>query len=138
MAFNVGKFVKSTAKSAANRMLNDIVTSATSKLPLNTSLAARSTIDSLFNVGASFESISAFATQRTDSLINDNAETFFALAGKDPARAAAADIERLRHGGLDQNTNYFLEEVNPSTKIKRKKREAVGAIQSTDTFVRLP
>jgi hypothetical protein len=138
MAFNVGKFVKAAGKTAANRMLNDVVTSATSKLPLSTSLAARSTIDSLFNVGASYESISAFATQRTDSLINDNAEMYFALAGKDPARAAAADIERLRHSGIDQNTNYFIEEINPSTKIRNKKREASGAIHTTQPFVELP
>lgn len=128
MAFNVGKFVKSTAKSAANRMLDEVVSAVTSKLPISTSLSAKSTVNSLFNVGASFDSISAFASQKTDSLISGGAEKYFALAGKDPARTAAADIENLRHSGLDKNVSFFLNEVNPSTKIKLKKQEAAGAV----------
>lgn len=132
MAFNVGKFVKSATKSIGSRMLEDVITAASSKLPLNTVLAARSTADSLFNVGASYDSISAFATQRTDSLIRDGAETYFALAGRDPARASAADIEDLRRAGNNKDINYFLNEVNPSTKIKMKKRE------TTEAFVSLP
>lgn len=127
MAFNVGKFVKSAAKSVGSRMLEDVITAASSKLPLNTVLAARSTADSLFNVGASYESISAFATLRTDALIRDNAEEYFALAGKDPARSSASDITSLRRGGVDKDTSYFLNEVNPSTKIKGKKQEMSGA-----------
>lgn len=132
MAFNVGKFVKSAAKSVGSRMLEDVITAASSKLPLNTVLAARSTATSLFNVGASYESISAFSTQKTDALIRDGAETYFALAGKDPARASSADVESLRRNGINSDTNYFLNEVNPSTKIKMKKKE------TTDTFVELP
>lgn len=131
MAFNVGKFVKSAAKSIGSRMLEDIVTAASSKLPLNTVLAARSTADSLFNIGASYESISAFSTQKTDSLIRDNAETYFALAGKDPARASAAGITDLRRGAVNSDTNFHLNEINPTTKIRGKKRE------SSDAFVDL-
>lgn len=132
MAFNVGKFVKSAAKSVGSRMLEDVITAASSKLPLNTVVAARSTAASLFNVGASYESISAFSTQKTDALIRDGAETYFAIAGKDPAQASSADVEALRRGGINRDTNYFLNEINPVTKIRMKKKE------NTDTFVELP
>lgn len=128
MAFNVGRFIKAAGKSVGSRLLDPVVTSASSGLPQGTVLAAKSTTDSLFNVGASFESISAFSTQRTDSLINDGADVFFALGGKDPARTAAADIERLRHSGFDNSASYFLNEINPSTKIRNKKRDASGVV----------
>lgn len=127
MAFNVGKFVKSAAKNVANRVLDDVVSSATSKLPNSLQSTARSTADSLFNVGASFESVSAFATQRTDSIINQGGDIFFALAGKDPARAAAVDIAKRRRGNTE-DLSTFVEEVNPSTKIAMKKREQAAAI----------
>lgn len=127
MAFNVGKFVKSSAKNVANRVLDDVVSAATSKLPLSFQSSARSTADSLFNVGASFESVSAFATQRTDSIINQGADVFFALAGKDPARAAAVDIAKRRRSNIDDADTY-IQEINPSTKIAAKKREQAAAI----------
>lgn len=123
MAFNVGKFVKSTGKAIGSRVLDDVVSSAVSKLPQSTVSAARSTAESLFNIGASYESISAFATQKTDSLVNESAEAYYALAGKDPARAAASDIKSRRRANLD-SIDIILEESNPSTKIARKKSDA--------------
>jgi hypothetical protein len=123
MAFNVGKFVKNTAKSAGDRILGDIISSATSGMPINLISSAKSTAESLFNVGASYESISSFASQKTDSLVNQGSDFFYALAGKDPARASAADIKQRRRANID-NINTYLSEVNPSTKIKAKRREA--------------
>lgn len=123
MAFNVGKYVKGTAKAIGNRVLDDVVSSAASKLPQSTVSAARSTAESLFNIGASYESISAFATQKTDSLVNESAEVYYALAGKDPVRAAASDIKSRRRANLDR-VDIILEESNPTTKIARRKSDA--------------
>ncbi len=122
MAFNVGKFVKNTAKSAGDRILGDIISSATSGMPINLISSAKSTAESLFNVGASYESISSFASQKTDSLVNQGSDFFYALAGKDPARASAADIKQRRRVNLD-SIDTFLDEINPSTKIKSKRKE---------------
>jgi len=138
MAFNVGRFVKSSAKSVSNRILQDVITAASSKLPLNTVIASRSTAESLFNVGASYQSISAFATQRTDALVRDNAEEYFALAGKDPARASASDIASLRREGIDRDTARHLNEINPTTKIRMKKREASEAYIDLSPKIDLP
>jgi hypothetical protein len=138
MAFNVGKFVKSSAKSVGNRILQDVITAASSKLPLNTVIASRSTAESLFNVGASYQSISAFATQRTDALVRDNAEEYFALAGKDPARASASDVASVRRDGINRDTARHLNEINPTTKIRMKKREASEAYMDLTPKVDLP
>ena len=123
MAFNIGKFVKSAAKTVGNKLLDDIVSSVTSQLPMNISSSARSTAETLFNVGASFDSISAFAAQKADSIVNQKAEVFYGLAGKDPARVASADLKKLRSRAVE-DTNQFLTDVNPSTKIASKKRDA--------------
>ena len=129
MAFNVGKFVKSASKSAVGSALDDIVGAATSKLPMGLISSAQSTVDSLFNVGASFESISAFATRKTDSIVNQNADVYFALAGKDPVKTAAADIARLRRANTD-DVKKHLSSINPTTAINAKKREAAAIIDA--------
>jgi predicted TIM-barrel enzyme len=123
MAFNVGKFVKSAAKTVGNKMLGDLVSSVTSQLPMSTVSSAKSTAETLFNVGASFDSISAFAAKKTDSLVNQKAEVFYGLAGKDPSRVASADLKKLRSRAVE-DVNQFINDINPSTKIAAKKKDA--------------
>jgi len=122
MAFNVGNFVKNTAKSAGDRILNDIVSKATSGMPINLISSAKSTAESLFNVGASYESISSFASDKTDSIVNQGSDFFYALAGKDPARVSASDLKQRRRANLD-NIDTYLAEINPNTKIKSKRKQ---------------
>lgn len=127
MAFNVGNFIKSAAKTVGNKMLDNIVSSVTSQLPMNITSSARSTAESLFNVGASFDSISAFAAKKTDSLVNQKAEVYYGLAGKDPSRVASADLKKLRSRATE-DTNQFLNDINPSTKIASKKKKNASII----------
>ena len=130
MAFNVGKFVKSAGKSIGNKMLDNLVSSVTSQLPMNITSSAKSTADSLFNVGASFDSISAFAAQKADTLVNQKAEVFYGLAGKDPARVASADLKKLRSKAVE-DVNQYLQDINPSTKIASKKKDASIIMDAT-------
>lgn len=121
MAFNIGKFVKRAGKSVANRVLDEVLDRTTSQLTQSTETAAKSLSGSLFNVGASFDSVSAFASKRTDSLVSKNADIYFALAGRDPVRAAAAEIEQLRRGPASE-ADIYINELNPATKIALAKR----------------
>lgn len=123
MAFNVGKFVKSSVKTVGNKMLDNLVSSVTSQLPMSVTSSAKSTAESLFNVGASFDSISAFAAQKADTLVNQKAEVFYGLAGKDPSRVASADLKKLRSRAVD-DVGQYLNEVNPATKIASKKKDS--------------
>lgn len=120
MAFNPSNFIKSTAKSAGDKILNEIVNNSTTGMPTSVISSAKSITESLFNVGASFESISSFASQKTDSIVNQGSDHYYALTGKDPARAAAVDIAKRRRANIDDTSSY-LEQINPATKIKSKR-----------------
>lgn len=132
MSFNPQSFVKNTAKTVADRIIGDAVSKATNGLPLSLLSSAASTAESLFNAGASFESISALTSQKTDSLINSGSDVYYALAGKDPARASAAEIKSRRTGGGSEDTSFYLNNINPTTAINNKRaRDAeviMGAI----------
>lgn len=127
MGFNANSFVKSATKTVKQRITSAVVNTITSKLPLNLLSSASSTADSLFNAGASFDSISALTSQKTDSLINKGSTVFYALAGKDPSRISSADLIKLRTSG-NQDASFHIKNINPSTVIKNKRKQAGEAI----------
>jgi hypothetical protein len=115
MSFNVGSFVQDTVKSAVTKTVDGIVNKITSGIVGEISGLASSLSQSLFDVGNSYDSISAVASLKVDTSISKNASDYFALAGKSPGRAAAADISALRHGGDDAKA--FFTSINPDAKI---------------------
>lgn len=127
MAFNVDRFVKNTAKTVGQRIVNDVVTRATSGLPMNILSSASSTAQSLFNAGASFESISSLTSQRTDSLVNKGADVYYALAGKDPARVSSVVLRELRSVGSD-TASFHVNNINPSSAISAKRKRDAEVI----------
>lgn len=122
MAFNVGNFVKNTAQSAVDKLVNNVVGQITSGLPMASQLLASSSAQTLFNIGASYESVQALTSQKTDSIISGGAAEFFALAGKDITKAASINVSKLRRSALE-DINTFLNDINPATKIANKKRK---------------
>lgn len=129
MAFSADKFVKNTAKSAAEKIVSDVVSKTVSGLPMSSKLIASSTAESLFNIGASYESIQALSAQKTDAIISGAANDFFALAGKAVGRVAGANISKLRRSG-NEDINQFLDKINPATKIKNSKKSNTPEIIS--------
>lgn len=121
MAFNVGKFVKNQAKSAVKRIIDDIVGKSSSGLPRSSELIANSTAQSLFNIGASYESVSAFATSKTDGIVSGGDPHYAAVAGKDAAKKAGnSSAAQSRTAGSD-DLNTYIDKVNPQTAIATKK-----------------
>lgn len=123
MAFDATQFVKDTAKSAAEKLVGDVVGSIIGGLPMSAKLVASSAAQSLFNVGASYESIQAFASKKTDSIISGADDAFFAFAGKTPSRVAGASLSKLRRQA-NEDINQFLDKINPATKIASKKKDS--------------
>ena len=121
MAFNVGNFVKDTAKSAVNKLVDDAVGKISSGLPMNTKLIADSAAKSLFNIGASYESVQALAAAKTDNIISGGADEFFALAGKAVNRTGGVNLKDLRRLG-EESLNSYLRNINPTTKIASKRK----------------
>jgi hypothetical protein len=118
MAFNVGDFVKGTAKSALNKLVDNVVGNVVSGLPMNSKLAAKSTAESLINAGASYTQVEAMSALKVDNITSGAAPEFFAIAGKDVSRASAA-IGALRHNS--DSTDSYLNNVNPETKMAKRR-----------------
>lgn len=120
MAFNVSNFVKSTSKTLAGRVVDNATTTAISGGARNAQLIAKSTAQSLFNIGASFDSVEAFSTQKTDTILSGASNEYFAIAGKSPSRVAASGLPALRRTGTE-TTNIYLNDINPQTKVANAK-----------------
>ena len=129
MAFSVDSYVKDTSKSAAAKIVGDVVNKTISGLPMSTKLIASSAAQTLFNVGASYESIQALSAQKTDALISGASNDFFALAGKAASRVAGANVSKLRRTATE-DINQFLSKINPATKINKKKASSSPEIIS--------
>jgi hypothetical protein len=121
MAFNASNFTKNTSKSAVEKLVDNVLSKVTSGLPMSAQLTTDSTAKTLFNIGASYESVEAFASRKTDSIISGAADEFFAIAGKAVNRASGAPITQLRRSS-DESVNSYLENVNPTTKITSKRK----------------
>jgi hypothetical protein len=121
MSFNAGNFIKSTAKSVVNRLVDDIVNKAISGLPQNSKLLASSTAEALLKTGSSFKNIEAFSANRTKEVASNSADEFYVLAGKSTSRVAAGSLSKLRRAGQDKDVQGFLQNINPATKINSKK-----------------
>lgn len=121
MAFNVGKFIKSQAKSAVGRLVGDVVGGVVSGLPKNSQLVATSTAQTLFNIGASYNSVSAFAASKTDGIVSGGDPYYAVAAGKDVAKKTGNQtVATARTAGTD-DINTYVDKLNPQTAIAKKK-----------------
>ena len=121
MAFNVSSFVKSTSKSISGRIVDNATTNAIAGSSRNAQLIAKTTAQTLFNIGASFDSVEAFSTQKTDTILSNSSDEYFALAGKSPSRVAASGLEALRRTN-NETAQTYIDGINPQTKIANAKR----------------
>ena len=122
MAFNVKDFIKDDVKAPIERILDTITRAASNGKPNSAKGVAESTAKSFFDVAASFESISAFSSAKTDSIVAGDGDEYYAFAGKNSQRASRADLSRLRRLSTE-DTNSYLVNVNPATKIGAVKKD---------------
>ena len=120
MAFNVGNFVKSSAKSAVTKMVDDVVRGVAAGLPSNVTAISGNIAQSLVNTGSTFRTVDAMSSLKTDSIISGAAEEFFALSGNSLDRGSGVNISSIRNVG-SESLNNILKNVNPETKIAGKK-----------------
>lgn len=125
MAFNVKDFVKDSVKSPVERILDKVVSFASNGQPNGTKSIAQSTAKSFFDVAASYESVSAFSSTKTDNIVSGASDEFYALAGKNSERTSKVDLNRLRRISNEDTTSY-LNNINPATKI--------GAVKKNNTI----
>ena len=116
MGFDVGSFIKDSAKSILGSAVDNIIGNVVSNLASNSRLPAKNVAESMFNIGASYQSVSAFAALKTDGIISGASNEFYALSGKDPNRTNQAKISDLRNTSTTDKLSY-LKNINPPTKI---------------------
>lgn len=127
MGFNVGKYVKDSAKSAGDRIVDRTVNQVSQGKKGSIGSLIVSLTKSLFSIGNSYDSVKAISAVTTDNIVSRGSAEYSALARRDPARsAAAANVERSRISGGD-DTHYWKDR-NPATKIGMKDEAAA------DTF----
>jgi len=129
MSFNPLSFVKSNSLSPVGRMVNSVVSSIVGGLPINTSTIARNTAESFFNIGASFDSVSALTANKTDALVSGARPEFFAIAGRVSSRISEANLVTGRQAS-GVSTSQYIRDVNPSTKIRLAREEAASISES--------
>lgn len=123
MSFNAGNYIKNSAKSAKDRIVDRTVNQVTQGKKGSVGSLVISLTKSLFNIGNSYDSVKAISAVATDNIVNRGAAEYSALARRDPGRSAAAgSIDRNRLPGNDGGNEYWTER-NPATKIAMKNDE---------------
>lgn len=116
MAFNVSDYVKAARKPFTRRITDPVVSNAARGHNSGASLIAQTTADALLTTaGASVDNIRSTANITTDSAMSSVGDTFYAIAGANPARATRASLTKSRFGRM--STNEFLNASDPATRI---------------------
>jgi len=121
MAFNSSNYIKDADKPFTNRITDPIVKTATYGMPAGSTSIAESTVDTMLTAGATAAAAAQLATSRTDSAIAGGDDEYYAIAGKDPTRAARISLQKLRRNYI--TTKEFINNVNPQTKIAAYKSD---------------
>jgi hypothetical protein len=122
MAFNSSNYIKDADKPFTNRITDPIVKTTTYGMPSSSSSIAESTADSMLTAGAAAATAAQVAAARTDNAIAGGDDEYYAIAGKDPTRAARVSLQKLRRGG-NITAKDFVNRVNPQTKIAAYKSD---------------
>jgi uracil phosphoribosyltransferase len=115
MAFNSSNYIKDADKTFTGRITDPIVKSASYGMPAGATNIASSTADTMLASGSTAAAAAQLATARTDSAISGGDDEYYAIAGKDPTRAARVSLQKLRRKNI--SAKDFINNVNPQTKI---------------------
>ena len=129
MAFNVGAYIKNTAKTALNILKDGIVNQSTVGLNKYSITSASSTAESLIATGASYATSAAIAAQTCDATGSRSDSAYYAFAGRDVTKTASSDLSKQRHTG-SEDVNSLLQNVVPGTKIAQKKSDKAESIMA--------
>lgn len=121
MAFNSSNYIKDADKPFTNRIIDPIVKSTTYGMPAGTTSIAEATADTMLTSGSTAAAAAQLAAARTDSAIAGGDDEYYAIAGKDPTRAARVSLQKLRRNNI--STKDFINTINPQTRIAAYKSD---------------
>lgn len=79
----------------------------------------------MFDIGASYDSVQAIASLKTDNVVSKGAADYYALAGKAPGRASASSISAGRRASMNKAS---FTTSNPNIKISDAEKKAAATI----------
>lgn len=94
MSFNVGNFRNNSVKSPVQKVVDRVVGQVAEGIHSSVSSVASSFSQQLFNIGQSYDSISAVSSLKVDSIVSGGSNDYSGFAGKCVERAVASG-----HGG---------------------------------------
>lgn len=116
MAFNVNDYIKPVAKPFTNRIIDPVVSSASTGYNTGTKSIAQSTASNMLTTaGASYKSVVTTATSTTDNAVSEVADAFYAVAGANVQRATRQSLVDSRFGRM--SATDFLNASDPLTRI---------------------
>lgn len=114
MAFNASDFVKSSAKSASQKIVDSSISSLTRGLPTSTKSIAGAASGSLLAGGSTNQSIGDLTRNVVNTTVTGAAAEFFTQASSRISGSVASQRNTV-------GVNDYLLDVNPSTKIGSRK-----------------
>lgn len=122
MAFNVNDYIKPASKPFANRIVDPIISQAvTGRSNSSRSVATQSASSLLTNAGVSQGSIDFLSTNTTTGAVSEVADSYYAIAGSNPARATRASLLQSRFGRM--STSDYLSNSDPATRIAKSQKQ---------------
>ena len=126
MAFNVNDYIKPVAKPFTNRIIDPVVSSASTGYNTGTkSIASTSASSMLTTAGTSYKNVIATATNTTDNAVSEVADAFYAAAAANIQRATRQSLTDSRSGRM--TTADYLNSSDPITRIGAARKS--GAVE---------
>jgi len=88
--------MNSASKTPLQKLVDGVVNSVTSGLQQSVSSVTQDISQTLFNSGASYESVAAISALKADSVVAAGAKDYYLATGTSPERASASDISSQR------------------------------------------
>jgi hypothetical protein len=122
MAFDVNRYKKSSNLSPAGRIVSGVVKNVMTNRRDSAVPIIQRAAEEYLAAGASKDNVSGLAANRANYAIAMNSSVNADVSGDTTLRATPASIISSRQN-TSESIDFYLSEVNPTTKIRRKKAD---------------
>jgi hypothetical protein len=122
MAFDVNRYKKSSNLSPTGRIISGVVKNVMTNRRDSAIPIIQHAVEEFLASGASKDNVSGLAANRANYAIAMNSSVNADVAGDTTLRATPASITSSRQN-TSESIDFYLSEINPTTKIRRKKAD---------------
>lgn len=122
MAYDVNRFKKISNLSPTGRIVSGVIKNVMTNRRDSAIPVIQRAAEEFLAAGASKDNVSGLAANRANYTIAMNSSGNADVVGDTTLRATPASIIKSRHVRSD-STDFYLSEINPTTKIRQKRAE---------------